>query len=238
MVRNAVLMSFSLLVLAGCVKVENAGSVDGPVTSEEAYLALGTEPGWTLEITPARLNYVGAYGATRIVEANPGARTTFNGRRYEAARLTVDVTHGACSDGMSDRRYADRVTVTADNVSFSGCGGAVLPPANLSGTRWRMVTIDGKRVDPATQTSLSFDGQTMIGSAGCNRFSAPYSSDGTRLSAGPIAATQMGCAEPAATQESSAFAILAKPVTIRFAIDGKMVLMGAAGRSIVLEPAA
>ncbi len=235
MIRNAVLLSFSMLVLSGCIRIENAGPVDRPAAGDGAYLALGSEPGWTLEITPQRLNYVGAYGATKIVEANPGARTSFNGQRYEGVRLTVDITHGACSDVMSERRYADRVTVTADSATYSGCGGAILPPANLAGTRWRMLTIDGKDVDPATRTSLGFDGQTMSGSAGCNRFSASYTSDGTRLSTGPIVATKKGCAGPAAKQETAAFWILAKPVTIRFAIDGKMILMGAAGRSIVLE---
>lgn len=235
MIRNAVLLSLSVLVLSGCITVENAGRVDLPATGSQAYLALGSEPGWTLEITPQRLNYVGAYGDRKIVEVNPGARASFNGQRYDGSRLTVDITHGACSDGMSERRYADHVTVTADGATYRGCGGAILPPANLAGTRWRMLTIDGKDIDPATRTSMGFDGQTMSGSAGCNRFSASYTSDGTRLSTGPIAATKKGCTEPAARQETAAFSILAKPVTIRFAIDGKMILMGTAGRSIILE---
>lgn len=245
MVRNAALISLSMLALAGCATVQDigqnagqdAGQADQPVTSDAAYMALGTEPGWTLEITPTRLNYIGNYGDTRIVEANPGARPAFNGRRYGAERLTIDITHGVCNDGMSDRRYADSVTVTADGATYRGCGGDILPPADLSGTRWRMLTIDGKSVDPATRTDLSFDGETMSGSAGCNRFSSPYTSDGTRLTTGPIAATRKACAGPAMAQENAAFSILAKPVTIRFAVDGKMILMGAAGRSIVLEQA-
>lgn len=236
MIRNAALMSFSMLVLTGCVNLRNAGPPGPPAPGgDAAYLALGTEPGWTLEITPALLNYAGAYGEMKIVEINRGARPTFNGRRYEAARLTIDITHGACSDGMSDRRYADRVTVIADMATHRGCGGAILPPADLAGTRWRMVTIAGRSVDPATPTSLAFDGETISGSAGCNGFSGPYTSDGTRLSTGPVIATQMGCAEPAGVQETAALSILAKPVTIRFASDGRMILMGAAGRSIVLE---
>lgn len=235
MIRNAALMSFSMLVLAGCMTARNAEPAARPATGDAAYLALGTEPGWTLEITPHRLNYVGAYGATQIVEANPGASPSFNGLRYEATRLTIDVSHGACSDGMSDRRYADRVTLTADGATFGGCGGDILPPANLAGTHWRMMSIDRQSVDPATRTSLDFDGEMMTGSAGCNRFSASYTSDGARLSTGPIAATKKACVGPAQTQEAAAFSILAAPVTIRFAIDGKMILMGAEGRSIVLE---
>ena len=101
--------------LAGCAATGTGPATPTPPT--EAYMALGTEPGWTLEITPARLAYNGDYGATRIAVANPGARPSFNGERYVTDRLTVDVTHSACSDGMSDRRYRDTVTVTADGVA-------------------------------------------------------------------------------------------------------------------------
>ncbi|TXC68925.1 META domain-containing protein [Sphingorhabdus soli] len=234
MIRTFAVSALATLALAGCTTVQN-GSEAAPAADGDTYLALGTEPGWTLEITPTRLNYVGSYGETRVAEANPGARTTFNGHRYEGQRLTVDITHGACSDGMSDQRYADHVTVELDGATLSGCGGATLPPADLAGTRWQMRSINGASVDRSIATSLAFDGTRMSGSAGCNRFSASYSSDGTRLSAGPIAATKMACTGPAKAQEQAAFAILGAPVTIRFAADGAMILMGTGGHNIVLD---
>jgi uncharacterized membrane protein len=134
------------LLLAACAP---AGAPEAPGEApapSRAYLALGTEPGWTLEITPARLNYAGDYGETRIAAPNPGARPSFNGERYVADRLTVDVTHAECSDGMSDRRYRDTVTVTADGKTVKGCGGAILPPAELAGTSWTFVSIGGAPV--------------------------------------------------------------------------------------------
>jgi heat shock protein HslJ len=237
MIRTLAVATLAAFALTGCMTVR-AGDDPRPPADTGSYLALGTPPGWTLEITSAQLNYAGADGATRVAEANPGARTTFNGRRYQGARMTVDITHGACSDAMSDRRYADRVTVALDGATYAGCGGATLPPADLADTRRRMRSIDGASVDPTVATSVAFDGTTMTGSAGCNRFSAPYASDGTRLSAGPIVATRMACVGPAQAQEDAAFAILGAPVTIRFANDGSMILMGAGGRSIVLESVA
>ncbi len=39
--------------LAGCAATGTGPATPAPPT--EAYMALGTEPGWTLEITPARL---------------------------------------------------------------------------------------------------------------------------------------------------------------------------------------
>src|SRR3546814_10168902 len=91
-------------------------------------MALGTEPGWTREITPSRLNYDGDYGETKIMVPNPGAMPGPDGERYVTDRLKVDVARGECSDGMSDRRYRDTVTVTADGKTVKGCGGGILPP--------------------------------------------------------------------------------------------------------------
>ena len=84
--------------------------------------ALGAEPGWTLEITPDRLNYAGDYGETKITVANPGARPSFNGERYFAERLTVDVTHSECSDGMSDRAFPFVATIALGGETLQGCG--------------------------------------------------------------------------------------------------------------------
>ena len=114
----------SLLALAACTPAAEMPP-QGPGEQPAAYMALGTEPGWTLEITPSRLNYDGDYGETKIMVPNPGAKPSFNGERYFTDRLKVDITHGECSDGMSDRRYRDTVTVTADGVISSVQPGSV-----------------------------------------------------------------------------------------------------------------
>jgi len=121
-----------LVALAACAPAAETPP-QGPGAQPAAYMALGTEPGWTLEITPERLNYAGDYGETVIAVPNPGAQVTTGGKRYAADRLTVEVTSGPCSDGMSDRRYADTVTVTADGKTVKGCGGGILPPDALAG---------------------------------------------------------------------------------------------------------
>jgi uncharacterized membrane protein len=94
---------------------------------QESYTARGQEPGWLLTIANGRIDYAGNYGDKRINVARPDPRTTFNGHRYETARLIVDVTHGRCNDVMSGHGYADRVTVVADGETYSGCGGERRP---------------------------------------------------------------------------------------------------------------
>ena len=200
-----------------------------------AYMALGTEPGWTLEITPERLNYAGDYGETVIRVANPGARPSVPGDRYVTDRLTVDVTHAECSDGMSDRRYRDTVTVTADGKTVKGCGGPILPPATLAGTSWTFVSIDGAPVAADRPTSLQFDADRMGGSAGCNRFGGSYSVKDGMLTAGRLAATLMACPGPAMEQERGFFALMEAPVRVDFPADGTMVLTGRDGKTAVLK---
>jgi heat shock protein HslJ len=198
-------------------------------------MALGTEPGWTLEITPERLNYAGDYGETVIRVANPGARPSGNGERYAADRLAVDVAHSECSDGMSDRRYRDTVTVTADGKTVKGCGGPVLPPAELAGTHWTFVSIGDAPVTADRPTSLQFEKDRISGSAGCNRFGGSYTIKDGVLTAGPMMATLMACPGPEMQQEAAVLDMLRAPVGVSFPSDGTMVLTGKGGKTAVLK---
>lgn len=224
----------SLLALAACAPAAETPP-QSPGEQPAAYMALGTEPGWTLEITPSRLNYDGDYGDTKIMVPNPGAKPSFNGERYVTGRLTVDITHAECSDGMSDRRYRDTVTVTADGKTVKGCGGKILPPTELAGTNWSFVSIGGVAVAADRPTSLQFDGNRLSGSAGCNRFSGIYSVDGGTLKAGPLMATEMAC--PGMELEQAFFKLMASPVSLTFADDGALILTGSEGRTAVLKRA-
>jgi heat shock protein HslJ len=229
-----VLPAASLFALAACAPAVETPP-QGPGEQPAAYMALGTEPGWTLEITPSRLNYDGDYGETKIMVPNPGAKPSFNGERYATGRLTVDITHAECSDGMSDRRYRDTVTVTADGKTVKGCGGKILPPTELAGTSWTFVSIGGASIAGDRPTALQFDGNRLSGSAGCNRFSGTYSVDGGTLKAGPLMATEMAC--PGMELEQAFFKLMESPVSLTFADDGTLVLTGSEGRTAVLRRA-
>ena len=99
-------------------------AVTTPPAEVDAYRALGQEPGWTLAIADGRIDYVGDYGDTRISAPRPNPRTSFNGRRYETPRLTVDITYSRCNDAMSGHGYEHQVMVIADGRTVRGCGGA------------------------------------------------------------------------------------------------------------------
>jgi len=226
----------ALVALAACAPAAEAPP-QGPGEKPGAYMALGTEPGWTLEITPDRLNYNGDYGETKIMVPNPGGGLDPHSRSYTTDRLKVMIVRRECSDGMSDRRYADTVTVVADGKTVKGCGGKILPPTGLAGTSWTFVSIGGTAVATDRPTSLQFEGARLSGSAGCNRFSGGYSVDGTTLRAGPLMATEMACPGVGMTQEAAFFKLMAAPVSLTFGDDGMLVLTGSGGQTAVLKRA-
>ncbi len=121
--RHIILIA--LLLAPACSK-ERPTSPGGSAATE-TYTARGQEPGWALTISGGRIDYQGNYGEKRITVARPDPRTTFNGHRYETARLIVDVTHGRCNDVMSGHGYADQVMVIADGETYRGCGGQRRP---------------------------------------------------------------------------------------------------------------
>ena len=88
-----------------------------------AYHATGTEPGWTLEIGARTMHFSGPYGQNQVTEPTPRVIHGFAGEIYQGKRIRVNIVHGKCSDGMSDRTYPDSVQLGVDGKRFTGCGG-------------------------------------------------------------------------------------------------------------------
>lgn len=208
----------------------------------KAYMAMGTEPGWTAEITPGRINYNGNYGDTQIRLPVTAATPTNGGISYQAAgngnSITIAIRYNAsCSDGMSDRLYADEVTITANGQSYRGCGGAILPPVSLEDTSWSITAINGNALtaDQSREASFRFADGRVDMTVGCNRMSGSYKAENHGMTVGPIMSTRMGCPQPQAKWESEISTILKDPLHMRYTPDGDMTLMGTKGKSIALN---
>lgn len=103
---------------------------DGPappfaaIAVQETIRFLGTEPFWNGEVTNGRLRYAtpeDAAGRTIAVgrfQGNNGLAFsgTLGGRAFDLA-----ITPGACSDGMSDRRFPYTATLKLGDEQRSGC---------------------------------------------------------------------------------------------------------------------
>ena len=101
------------LPLAGCAT---------PQPSSATYHATGTEPFWSLTIGERTLAFTLA-GSQPVTQPKPQVIIGFAGEIYRTQRIDVNIVHGACSDGMSDRTYPDKVQVRVDEHHFNGCGG-------------------------------------------------------------------------------------------------------------------
>lgn len=85
------------------------------------YRGLGTEPFWSVTVHQGRatLQRPDRSPLTVAVTQTQDPRAL----RFVGEGLTMVVTPGPCSDGMSDAVYADRVQVAFGEGTFKGCGG-------------------------------------------------------------------------------------------------------------------
>lgn len=206
-----------------------------PANGNTSYSALGTEPFWSLKIDGDEMRFERA-GLPKVTAAPFEARPSFNGWRYLARTMTVDVTFAPCSDGMSDNTYKDTVTIMVGDTQYKGCGGGVLPPASLDGTGWTIGAIRGVSTAAGIKTEVRFADGRISGTAGCNRFSGSYAVEGNVLSVGAIAATKMMCPEPQMAQESKFLSLLGSgKLTKRFSVSGDLILTSEAGDVVLLK---
>ena len=99
-----------------------SGCLTPPPPPEPPYHAVGTEPFWNLLIDEHNVTFV-VPGTEPINQHTPAVIHGIAGEIYQTPRINVNIVHGTCSDGMSDRAYPDKVQVTVDGHRFSGCGG-------------------------------------------------------------------------------------------------------------------
>ncbi len=104
-------------------------AVLGGVDLTQPVRALGTEPFWSVEITPQDLAYT-AVDAVEIRAPNPGPTIQGTTAVYAAAApdgtaLVVTLIATECSDGMSDRTYPLTARVELGPQTLNGCAASV-----------------------------------------------------------------------------------------------------------------
>lgn len=206
-----------------------------PAVAQPSYRALGTEPFWSVTIERGRMLYEDAEGK-RIAVRVPRARPMRAGRSYVTRRLRLAIfRQQECSDGMSDRRYADTVRVTVDGRRLEGCGGAILPPAALADTSWEIVAINGARVPGGEQYRIEFGRDRLSGKAGCNSFGGAYRVGRDGFQAGALAMTRMACPGPQMAHEQAVSRILSGRVRLYYPDGATLVMRGVDGGEIRLR---
>jgi heat shock protein HslJ len=107
--------------------------------------------------------------------------------------------------------------------------GSAAEPGKLDGTSWVLSELPGRAIVQGSSVTLSFEGGRVSGTDGCNRYTSPYSLDGSKLRIEPnAAATLMACA-PDLTNQATAFrAALANATAYRME-SGKLTLLSRDG---------
>jgi len=123
-----------LLLLLGCEKpadtaAPSATSVAAPpaaVTTAPAspyggdFKGVGTEPFWGFEIRGGKLKF-SRMDATDVTAVDPVITVADNIATWSWPGVTISLTEGACSDGMSDKSYPYKAVVRLKNETLSGC---------------------------------------------------------------------------------------------------------------------
>ena len=170
----------------------------------------------------------------------------------EGERLTVgglDVTQKVCEGAHGEQESAflsglggatswhapepGRLEIdgAATLVADSGVVASKPPPtpgAALAGTGWDLTQM-GETADFAhIVPTLAFgaDG-TVSGFAGCNTFTGPFTTEGGKVTLGPLATTKIACERPASEVESTYLAALAGVSTWSIGAEGVLFLGGA-----------
>lgn len=198
-----------------------------------AFHGLGTEPFWGISVGDGRIIY-DAMDEEDIMVAAPPRMETASGYRWQTPRITVDVTHAACSDGMSMNLYPGDLKVRVDGRELIGCGGYDYRES-LAGSRWRIVNITFNEV-AGEAYRLEFTENRVSGRAGCNRFSGSYRRTGdNELEFGPLAVTRMACPEPQMEHERAALEIFTTRARLIFSRPGQVALTNELG-GLLLQP--
>lgn len=192
------------------------------------YKAVGTEPGWALTVRRETMIYLGDYGSVRITAPTPANFRSAPGR-YAAAQLTLTISTGPCSDGMSDLVYRQTVRLVADGKAFNGCGGGTIAPGQLAGTSWTVAAINGRATPGDPSYFIAFSAGEVSAKFGCNGMGGVFRLNGDHLSTSDLAQTLIGCPEPAATFEQQGSAVLRSNMRIERVSGERIRLVSEAG---------
>lgn len=136
-IRNhPLLAALAVLSMGACTPaqqdgIDPKGKVFDAVAADEIVTLTGTEPFWNITITGAKARYSNPdhpegfdFTVTRFA-GNGGLG--FSGTLFEAP-VTLTLTPGACSDGMSDRRFPFVATIALGEETLRGCGYTTRQP--------------------------------------------------------------------------------------------------------------
>jgi heat shock protein HslJ len=118
----------------------------------------------------------------------------------------------------------------------AACTSVMADGRTFDGTRWHVAAIDGRATPAIGDYQVQFTRNAISGRFGCNGFGGRYAIVGDLMSTGEIRSTMMACPEPGMSFERAGFAVLNRPMQMRWSSDRELTLTNGAG-SIALQRA-
>ncbi len=116
-----------------------------------------------------------------------------------------------------------------------GACGIFGTASDLDGTEWALTSLNGSPPLAGVEITVSFEGQEITGSAGCNTYFGEYRREGTDgLVVTDLANTEIGCLEPPGIMEQEAeyLSVLRSATSFRVD-DGELRIAGAGGALLI-----
>ncbi len=92
---------------------------------------------------------------------------------------------------------------------------------------------DGTMVTPITIPTLGFEDGSAVGNASCNRYFGPYEINGSSISFGPLASTQMFCGEPGVMDQEAAY-LAALAAIDAWSMDGEKLTLSSEDTALLV----
>ncbi len=232
-----VLAGSALLALAAC-STGTGASLEGTLWALESYRNRDGEMVDAILDSGARAEF-----EDREITGTSGCNRFFGPYEVDGNSISIGplgATLMACPEPLMEQEFgfttglqsAATYQISGDTLELADAEGNVVvtmvesEPLSLSGTRWIAIGVNNGRggvqsvvIGNEIFAEFGEDG-SLSGLAGCNNYSGTYEADDENMSIGPLAATQMFCAEPEGTmeQEGEYFAALGTVAT--WSIDG------------------
>lgn len=119
-------------------------------------------------------------------------------------------------------------------VLLAGCGAAADGPS-LQDTQWVLVTLAGEPPLPGTAPSAEFSSDEVSGSAGCNTYFGAYAVDGSEITIGDVASTEMWCDAPPGVMDQEQAVLTALKSAAGYRLSGAQLDLLDATERVILK---
>jgi heat shock protein HslJ len=215
-----------------------AASLEGLTWELESYANADGEMTEVLPDAPVTASFVDGN-----VSGSAGCNRYFASYTVDGASLTVGAvgtTVMMCPEPIMAQESAYLAALSAaasyqivdGKLEIADADGNVLlifhvqEPTTLTGVTWYAVSVNNGRgavqglVAGTEITALFGEDGSLSGSAGCNNYSAQYTTDGDAISIGPAAMTMMMCVDPEGVMEQEMAYVTALSNATVYAIQG------------------